>query len=116
MVAPPTPPVTVADAKNAVQFEIGDHKVGKRRQQHQRRKPAQKRAERIENRTMIRPRHRPGFPLVAWPYELDATVEGGRPMIARNSRRVDGSVRKAPSIRLVTMEVFGLWTPRVVMH
>jgi hypothetical protein len=38
------------------------------------------------------------------------------PIIARNSRRVDGSVRKAPSMRLVTMLTPGLWTPRVVMH
>ncbi len=38
------------------------------------------------------------------------------PIIARNSRRVEGSVRNAPSIRLVTMLTPGLWTPRVVMH
>lgn len=38
------------------------------------------------------------------------------PIIAKNSRRVDGLSRKAPSIRLVTMTTPGLWTPRVVMH
>ena len=37
-------------------------------------------------------------------------------MIARNSRRVEGSVRKAPNIQDVTMVTPGLWTPRVVVH
>ncbi len=40
----------------------------------------------------------------------------GVPIIARNSRRVVGSSRKAPSMVLVTMLTPGLWTPRVVMH
>ena len=35
---------------------------------------------------------------------------------AISSRRVSGSSRKAPSMRLVTMLTPGLWTPRVVMH
>ena len=38
------------------------------------------------------------------------------PISDRNSRRVDGSSRKAPVILLVTIEVPGLWTPRVVMQ
>lgn len=58
--------------------------------------------------------HVPAF--AATRYELDPSVEPGRPMKARNSRRVEGSVRKAPSMRLVTIEVPGLCTPRVVMH
>ena len=36
--------------------------------------------------------------------------------MARNSRRVDGLSRNAPSMRLVTITAPGLWTPRVVMH
>ncbi len=44
------------------------------------------------------------------------TIPCGMPMKARNSRRVEGSLRKAPSMRLVTIEVPGLCTPRVVMH
>lgn len=39
-----------------------------------------------------------------------------RPIIARNSRRVELFERKAPSMRLVTMAAPGLCTPRVVMH
>ena len=38
------------------------------------------------------------------------------PIIARNSRRVDGSSRNAPSMCDVTMATPGLCTPRVVMH
>ena len=40
----------------------------------------------------------------------------GVPIIVSTSRRVVGSARKTPSIRLVTMLTPGLWTPRVVMH
>ena len=40
----------------------------------------------------------------------------GLPIMARNSWRVRGSSRKAPSMRLVTMVTPGLFTPRVVMH
>ena len=47
-----------------------------------------------------------------WPTGLRAAL----PMIARNSRRVDWSARKAPSMWLVTMLMPGLCTPRVVMH
>ena len=46
---------------------------------------------------------------VSWP-------EAGLPIMARNSRRVAGSARKPPSMRLVTMVTPGLWMPRVVMH
>jgi len=49
-------------------------------------------------------------------YHRPLYVVGGLLMIARNSRRVFGSVRKAPSMRLVTMLMPGLCTPRVVMH
>ena len=40
----------------------------------------------------------------------------GVPIIDNTSRRVVGSVRNKPSMRLVTMLTPGLWTPRVVMH
>src|SRR5690606_40708701 len=38
-------------------------------------------------------------------YEPEPMLDGGRPMKARNSRLVDASVRKAPSIRLVIIDV-----------
>lgn len=40
----------------------------------------------------------------------------GLPIMAKNSRRVAGSSRKEPSMRLVTMLTPGLRIPRVVMH
>ncbi|MGF6733251.1 hypothetical protein OKW50_005396 [Paraburkholderia youngii] len=40
----------------------------------------------------------------------------GFPTIARNSRRVDGSVRNVPSMREVTIVTPALCTPRVDMH
>ena len=43
-------------------------------------------------------------------------LEAGLPMMVRNSRRVSGSLRKAPSMVEVTIVTPGLWTPRVVMH
>src|SRR5690606_33400484 len=45
-----------------------------------------------------------------------ALPSGGLPIMARNSRRVRGSSRKAPSMRLVTMFTPVLCTPRVLMH
>ena len=40
----------------------------------------------------------------------------GLPIMLRNSRRVFGSARNEPSMRLVTMSTPDLWMPRVVMQ
>src|SRR5215472_16023332 len=47
---------------------------------------------------------------------LSSLAPPGVPIIVSTSRRLDGSSRKAPSIRLVTIVTPGLCTPRVVMH
>ncbi len=63
--------------------------------------------------------HRPE-PVMRWPglprLGPARALSLGGPIMARSSRRVEGSSRKAPSMRLVTMQTPVLWTPRVVMH
>lgn len=49
-------------------------------------------------------------------YVLGTATAPGLPTIARNSRRVDGSVRNVPSMRDVTIVTPALCTPRVDMH
>src|SRR5882724_1185954 len=50
------------------------------------------------------------------PHKFGICAVAELPTMERNSRRVDGSLRKLPSMWLVTMLMPGLCTPRVVMH
>ena len=51
-----------------------------------------------------------------WDQPKEAPSVDGLPIIDKNSRRVEASSRKAPSMRLVTKVDPGLWMPRVVMQ
>src|SRR4029453_4391319 len=87
-------PKIVADVVDQSQIGMGRHRV-----------EADQTADEIERRETH---------AIACAQRLGSCAVVGLPTMERNSRRVEGSVRKLPSMRLVTMLMPGLCTPRVV--